>query len=577
MLTPLEMYEAAEERIAMGHASPEIKVSAVLALARGGALELALQRFEEYGLGALVDNEDALALRGRLYKDNARFCKGAERLAALTNGAEAYHEAWRRTGGVYSAINAATLYILKGDIENGHKIARDILVLLDWRPPATAPESLYYQYASKAEALLLLHKEKDAQAVMHKAIGCDPENYAAHAVTIKQFELILDQSGGAKDWLDGLRPPMTCFYSGRMPEGGECAASLDALQAAIAAFLDTHRIGAAYGALAAGSDILFAEAILARGASLRVILPCAPTMFVKQSVAPFGEQWRDRFANCLAQATRVSQVSGDEEFADECALELAGRLAMGRAIEDANLLSTQPIQALIQPNENSLTQRFESIWTASWQSLKSVTLAKREPIKPSARSQGTGFPKADRCLAAMLFADLTGFGALDDTAVMRVVRHVLTSLADVLHTEEWLHLNSWGDGLFVVSEKPKNALNLALKLQEKMSSLDLSAHCLPQTLALRVGLHYGPVTRMPDPITQRESVFGAEVAYAARIEPLAVPGAIWASEAYISALALDKPMSVSSRYIGRKKLKGQGEAVRLFAINGLSALPQEVR
>jgi class 3 adenylate cyclase len=110
-----------------------------------------------------------------------------------------------------------------------------------------------------------------------------------------------------------------------------------------------------------------------------------------------------------------------------------------------------------------------------------------------------------------------------------------------------------------------------MNLQAKMRDLDLSVYDLPQTLALRVGLHYGPVTRMHDPITRRESIFGAQVAHAARIEPLAVPGAILASEAYISALALDKPSTVSSRYIGRKKLKGQDTPVRLFAINGYYA------
>ena len=48
------------------------------------------------------------------------------------------------------------------------------------------------------------------------------------------------------------------------------------------------RIGYAYGSLASGADILWAEAIMAAGGELHVVLPFAHDEFVAWSVAPAG-------------------------------------------------------------------------------------------------------------------------------------------------------------------------------------------------------------------------------------------------------------------------------------------------
>ena len=55
MPSPLETYERAEDTILLGNATAETKVSAVLALARGGAIELALKRFKSFQLDQLTE------------------------------------------------------------------------------------------------------------------------------------------------------------------------------------------------------------------------------------------------------------------------------------------------------------------------------------------------------------------------------------------------------------------------------------------------------------------------------------------------------------------------------------------
>ncbi|MEM1192950.1 MAG: hypothetical protein AAGH42_06105 [Pseudomonadota bacterium] len=112
----------------------------------------------------------------------------------------------------------------------------------------------------------------------------------------------------------------------------------------IAATLAANRIGSGYGALAAGADILIAEALLAHGAALHVILPCTAELFKSISVDPFGGDWPARFDHCLASAASVRFATDDRSLSCHRALDLASTMAMGMAIEEADLHCTKALQ-----------------------------------------------------------------------------------------------------------------------------------------------------------------------------------------------------------------------------------------
>jgi hypothetical protein len=63
-------------------------------------------------------------------------------------------------------------------------------------------------------------------------------------------------------------------------------------------------IGFAYGGLAAGADIVFAEALLEAGAELHLVLPVNLDSFVAVSVAPFGTDWVRALRALLHRAPR---------------------------------------------------------------------------------------------------------------------------------------------------------------------------------------------------------------------------------------------------------------------------------
>ena len=69
--------------------------------------------------------------------------------------------------------------------------------------------------------------------------------------------------------------------------------------------------GIAYGSLASGGDILWAEALMARGCELHIVLPFSLEEFIRTSVADAGDLWIARFQRCLQAATSVTFATQD--------------------------------------------------------------------------------------------------------------------------------------------------------------------------------------------------------------------------------------------------------------------------
>ena len=528
-----------------------------------------MKRFGELQLDQLTDNENAMALLGRLLKDRASTLPKLQKSIALKESADAYHKAWQLTGGHYSGINAATLYTLAGKAGIGQETAKRVLKTAASIKGSETPENSYYREASCAEAYLLLGKINQARNTLATAQKLDPENWIAHASTLRQFERILKHRNENASWLDALRPPQTCFFTGRIQGIAPNSALTSAITEKINLFLDNSPLTSAHGALAAGGDILFAEAALAQGVQLNILLPCQKDAFESYSVTPFGEAWIARYRACLSQASTVTEATNDDTLMGETAISLAALISMGQAIEGADALATRAVQVLIQPSDRGLSEQLTQAWISSGRGFESITLEASDISLDEAKVPAPKPTQSHRKLAAMLFADLTGFGQLHDEGVRNVLTHILRPLSEVLEStgSAMTHVDSWGDGIFAVFEDVASATKAALALQNKMQNINFITNDLPETLSLRIGCHYGPVTYADDPITGRPGVFGSQVSHAAKIEPVAVPGAILASEAFASALALSPYNEASSHYIGRQSLKGIARPVRLFSIN----------
>ncbi len=126
--------------------------------------------------------------------------------------------------------------------------------------------------------------------------------------------------------------------------------------------------------------------------------------------------------------------------------------------------------------------------------------------------------------------------------------------------------NTWGDGLFLVFDDAGAAANCALTLQEAVSGIDRAAHGLPLEMALRIGVHLGPVYAARDPILMRDNFFGAHVSRAARIEPVTPEGCVYVTETTAAVLALHNAGSFTCEYVGMTEAAKHYGAMRMFLL-----------
>lgn len=313
----------------------------VLRLARSGSPERAWSLMEKHGLLDSSSDAGALTLQARLLKDRAKRTDiGAGRARLFDQSAQLYAKAASLSGSSYPLINAASLSLFAGKVTQAERWARTVLDLIEINPDEG--ETPYWREATRAEALLLLDREVEARAAQRRAIAKQPHAWEDHAATLAQFELILAEKGWNAAWLDAHRPPPSVHFSGI----ASLAPDTHEVEIALRDFIASERPGFAFGALAAGSDLLFAEAFLewrdtdCPAAELHVLLPLPVDRFRKLSVAAFGNHWIQRFDASLEQAASV-KVFGLEDPELSVAVEYADLVAMGRAVRNAQVLASR--------------------------------------------------------------------------------------------------------------------------------------------------------------------------------------------------------------------------------------------
>lgn len=377
-----------------------MSLSEVLTLARAGATDAAWALLEAVDSNGNQE-ASALTLRGRLLKDRAASERGAARTALLREAGEAYAAAARDASATYPLINAATLSFLGGAQARAEALARETLALLD--SGAHEPDTRYWLGATRAEAHLLLGNETEARAALSGAIAETPRAWEDHAATLRQFRLILAEQHRPDDWLKRFQPPPALHFAGPMGIGPDDAVLARSLEAAI----ETARPGTATGALAAGFDIVAAEALVRAGTELHLILPGGIAAFADASVRPYGAEWMARFDRLIGAAASVETLDEPAGLCDGAAI-LAEDMALGLAIREAGLRGAETLALRIAhgaPGEVPAGVRVVSVAASP---AGESTLSLGAPERPLALVGCTGGRAALSGLSAAVHTSRTG-------------------------------------------------------------------------------------------------------------------------------------------------------------------------
>jgi len=158
-----------------------------------------------------------------------------------------------------------------------------------------------------------------------------------------------------------------------------------------------------------------------------------------------------------------------------------------------------------------------------------------------------------RQLAAILFADMTGYTALmqENEQLARVKRKRLKEvLESTIGQFNGKILQNYGDGSLSIFQSAIDSVRCAIDIQHQLQEE-------PRVL-LRMGIHTGDV------IIEEEAIYGDGVNMASRIESMAVPGGI-----FISGKVEDEIKNqedIRTREMGYFELKNVKQPVRIYAI-----------
>ena len=174
---------------------------------------------------------------------------------------------------------------------------------------------------------------------------------------------------------------------------------------------------------------------------------------------------------------------------------------------------------------------------------------------------------AQRALTTVLMADVAGYSRLthedEDATVDAVQRHLRDYIRPAIRRHRGKLIKTLGDGVLAVFTSPVNAVRCALELQEGAAHANAGVAAERQ-ITLRIGVNLGDV-RFED-----GDVLGDAVNIAARLQTLAEPGEIIASDAV--AQLLKGKVQAALEDLGGKSVKNIAEPVHVWRVRRAARL-----
>ncbi len=466
---------------------------------------------------------ETLGLLGRAWKQIASDAvSDDERQRALRQSRDFYLEglveAEGRTdsGGYYPGINAATLSLVLGDLEQAKALAQRSAAVRSARgegglrllEPLHARRSCADLRRHPGSTRTLLQSEKlpakSRPSEQHPPQR--PRNREAHVRRYVRAGRLLRRPGSRHIH----RPP----HRRAGPRGG---------------------------------DILFLEALQTADAQCEIVLPFEQAVFEQSSVAGGAPGWPARFARLCAEA-KPRIANSHSATADGAAFEYGTRFLIGLARLRAQQLDAD-LRALVLWDGERGEGHGGTEWSIAHLQTLGVIVENiypgREGIVPPIADNFQPYENVARPIRAMLFSDCKGYSKLREENDGDYTTQFLGGVSRLIarareNNAAPIVANTWGDGLFLAFTEVRAAADFAIALRD--GALRASkALGLPDGVCLRIALHAGPVMEFEDPITQRPNLAGVNVSFTARIEPITPENQICASEAF-AALAANEAL-----------------------------------
>ncbi len=593
---PLLAFNEVQEALKSWPANTRLRQLLGISLARSGALHRASEVLQAL-LDEGADDGETEGPLARTHKDlGLTATDESERQRHLGIAFDLYEDAYQKANRIgrvadayYTGINAATMALLLGRRPRARMLAEHVRQLCNSQLSRAADDiDSYWIHATLAEAALINGAIPLSEMHYRKAASLARTRYGDLGSTRKQARLLLAHMQEDAQWLeDVLAIPPVLIYVGRMIDvPGRAVARFDpSLEPVVADRIRSHvaeiKPVAAYGSAASGTDILCLEAALEFGGEIHVTLPFPAEEFVETSVAQSGEgNWEERFNKILEAAESVTIASDHRASGSTAPFEYANLIFTGLAELRRRALGTSLRGLTVWDGRDGDgvggTASAVRIWRAlglPFEQIDPVALApsggeEQSVIPDDEPADDRPHPGFRHEIKSMLFADAVGYSKLSEDQVPIFIEQFLGSVATLNEktASKPIHIETAGDGLYMVFASIADAAHYALELKEMVRDRDWVEAGLPEDMEIRVGLHCGPVFCGTDPITGLEMYTGPHTSRTARIEPVTPPGQVYASSAFAAAAVAQGVNDLKFRYMGQTPLAKKYGKLALYHV-----------
>jgi class 3 adenylate cyclase/tetratricopeptide (TPR) repeat protein len=581
----LMAYDAARAAVDEFHPEDDwLKQRMALALAQMGSATRA-QEILKALVASNPPNRETLSILGRTYKDQWRANPANEH--CLRQSFDCYNRAFEiEPPDFYPGINAATVAFLLQETDKASKLAAQVLEICQAQPDD------YWKNATIAETLVILGDLDGAKQAYRAAVAVAGGNLHALSSTRKQARVLSRHLHDRADFFDECFPiPKLVIFSGHMIDAPDRriprfpADKENEVRELLEKQLEAMNAGIGFASAACGSDILFLEAMLARGGAIHLVLPWPAEEFVKTSVDLDGNgTWNKRFEAVLARSASVRilgqlYMPGSAIGFEYCNLAVNG---LARVFARSLDLAIAPLAVwdgfVGGPGG---TGSFVRYWRSQRVPVKIVPIATQAPsmLVDSQTSETDDADPGDEFeiwvrasgrqeIKAIMFADVVGYSRLPETIIPKYVAQFNQRVSRLIaeSSSSPINVNTWGDGLFFVFSGAEDAGRFGLDLRDLVVKTDWVDLGLPHNLSIRIAVHAGPVYVNFDPIVRQMTFTGAHVSRAARIEPITHVGEVFASEEFAALAAADQSKGFTCDLVGTTALAKSYGLFRIYSL-----------
>ena len=596
---PLLAYDVILEGLSEEMWSDDVRLIQLLglALARSGATLSANEIFRKLNNQGCNDGE-TIGLLARTYKDLWEMSpKDKESKSYLKSASKYYLSAFQYAeekklidDGIYNGINAATMFMFRGDKEKTKSLIKKVRCLCRQRLEIGKD---YWAVASLGEAALIMGDLNEAETRYLESSKIGRNRFADFGSTRHQARLILNCLGISHDKFDHcFQIPNVAVFTGHMIDLPDRltprfpGSQEKLVYNEIATHLEKMNAEIGFSSAACGSDILFLEAMLDRNGEINIILPYEKNAFKKDSVEIIPDStWGHRFEKVLNRATRVITASEYSHSPDPVAFHYSNLLMDGLALLRGQMLKTKVCPLTFWNGQtgdgHGGTSSLVEHWLLEGRTIEridaEIVLRNADPkptipvytkstIQPLRNTKPPVF--FNREIMAMLFFDVKGYSKLTEEQIPGFVKYFMGKMGCVIDEFKVkpLFKNTWGDALHCVFSSIRDAGNFAINLRDRIGNIRWKEKKLPEDLNFRISLHAGPVFSFEDPILKVRNYTGSHVSRAARIEPVTPPGEIYASQQFAAMASSQGVNDFNCEYIGQVSLPKKSGIIPLYLI-----------